>query len=132
MTCMLSPRKLHLSFGLRALLALVALSAVPLAFFSRETTIIHQRRVMRERIETAGGFFVTDGGDTLLELTEKYNIDRNFPQIAPEPEPTLIWYRRLLGDFVAKEVVCRGAYSQEEMDRIQSIFPEAYVWRNRW
>src|SRR5205807_866302 len=98
-------------FNLRTLMIVVTLLAVASAYVAHEHRIVKAREEARPRI--------------LDPFADLYKPDKKIAERNPAADPSFI--RRWLGD--RAEETHLDAYSDEQAEKLKSLFPEAEVWR---
>ena len=91
-------------FSLRTLFIVVTILAIPCWYVGAQYRFVHARKQFLQYTNTSS---LTEEGSTL----------------------TIPWIRKLLGDQSYDSIVTYEILSDEELERIQALFPESEIYR---
>jgi hypothetical protein len=117
------PKRRWFSFSLRALLVLVLIVALPMAWLSWQLSIARDRLAMLKQIEV-------ECGDSILpfnSIVGDNEMRAYFDPYVPKPAGKLPWYRTIFGDRLVPLICLPPSTSGNELAKIKNTFPEAKV-----
>ncbi len=109
----------RIQFGLRTLLIIVVLVAIPCAVVGWELHYIRQRQ--------AALAWLRDGGGWVVTTAEYQQLPGQAPRDPSGPTMQIPAWRRWLGDEPIAEIGFASKISAADRERVRELFPEADV-----